>query len=127
MTRSLLPALVLAATLAATAAPVATPAPAPAAAERAQATFCLGTGAPWRRGTSRGSRYAISLGRGVTCAFARTWVARLSAKAATRPAQTLRGPAGFTCVVTLPYSGKAAVGACGRAGGKGFGWAPKWS
>jgi hypothetical protein len=90
-----------------------------------QLTPCIATGTPWRRGTSRGNKYVITR-RNVTCAFAKTWVTRLSGRRATRPAQSIPGPRGWICIVTAQYNGKAAIGACGR-GGKGFGWAPKFS
>jgi hypothetical protein len=89
-------------------------------------TLCIATGTPWRRGTSRGNKYVITR-RNVTCAFATTWVTRLSARRATRPAQSIPGPRGWICIVTAPYAGKAAIGACGRGSGTGFGWAPKFS
>ena len=93
----------------------------------ARAALCQGTGAPWRRGASRGTRYVIS-STGVSCAFVRPWVARLSAKPVTRSGQRLSGgPSGYVCAATVPISGKAAIGACGRSGGKGFAWAPKVS
>lgn len=92
----------------------------------AELTTCIATGAPWRRGTSRGNKYVITR-RNVTCAFAKTWVARLSGRTATRPAQRITGPRGWICIVTAPYAGKAAIGACGRGTGTGFGWAPKFS
>ena len=126
MTCPLLLVLALGAVLATGAAPAAGSTTAPASAERAEAAaLCLGTGAPWRRGSSRGDKYVLSLGRPVTCAFARTWVARLSAKPARRTGQRLTGPRGFNCLVTLPYAGKAAVGACGGAGGEGLRLGPE--
>lgn len=91
-----------------------------------EATLCIATGASWRRGTARGNKYVITR-RNVTCAFARTWVARLSGRRATRPAQRVAGPAGWICLVTAPYAGKAAIGACGRGSGTGFAWGPKFS
>ena len=91
-----------------------------------QLTPCIATGTPWRRGTSRGNKYVITR-RNVTCAFAKTWVTRLSGRPATRPAQRIAGPRGWICIVTAQYNGKAAIGACGRGSGKGFGWAPKFS
>ena len=91
-----------------------------------QLTPCIGTGASWRRGTSRGNKYVITR-RNVTCAFAKTWVTRLSSRPATRPAQRIAGPRGWICIVTAPYAGKAAIGACGRGSGTGFAWAPKFS
>jgi hypothetical protein len=89
-------------------------------------SLCIATGTPWRRGTARGNKYVITR-RNVTCAFAKTWVTRLSARRATRPAQSIPGPRGWICIVTAPYAGKAAIGACGRGAGTGFGWAPKFS
>ncbi len=89
-------------------------------------TPCIGTGTPWRRGTSRGNKYVITR-RNVTCAFAKTWVTRLSGRRATRPAQSIAGPRGWICIVTASYNGKAAIGACGRGSGTGFAWAPKFS
>jgi hypothetical protein len=89
-------------------------------------TPCIATGASWRRGTSRSNKYVITR-RNVTCAFAKTWVSRLSGRSATRPAQRIAGPRGWICIVTAPYAGKAAIGACGRGTGTGFGWAPKFS
>ena len=98
-----------------------------AAPDRAEAaTFCLGTGAQWRRGTARGTTYVITVSRGVTCAFAKPWVRRLSARRASRSGQALAGPPGYQCRVTIPFGGKAAGGACGRSGGRGFGWVPKF-
>jgi hypothetical protein len=91
-----------------------------------QLTPCIATGTPWRRGTSRGNKYVITRSN-VTCAFAKTWVTRLSGRPATRPAQRIAGPRGWICIVTAQYNGKAAIGACGRGNGKGFGWAPKFS
>lgn len=93
---------------------------------REDATFCLGTGAPWKRGTSTGTTYVITVSRGVTCAFAKPWVRRLSARRASRSGQPLAGPPGYQCRVTIPFGGKAAGGACGRGGGRGFGWVPKF-
>ena len=93
---------------------------------RSCATPCIATGAPWRRGTSRGNKYVITR-RNVSCAFAKTWVTRLSGRRATRPAQSIPGPRGWICIVTAPFAGKAAIGACGRGSGTGFGWAPKFS
>ena len=95
-------------------------------AEAEAATFCLGTGAQWRRGTARGTTYVITVSRGVTCAFAKPWVRRLTARPATRSGQVLSGPLGYQCRVTIPFGGKAAGGACGRSGGRGFGWVPKF-
>ena len=92
----------------------------------AELTPCIATGASWRRGTSRGNKYVITR-RNVSCAFAKTWVTRLSGRRATRPAQSIAGPRGWICIVTAPYAGKAAIGACGRGIGTGFGWAPKFS
>ncbi len=89
-------------------------------------TPCIATGTPWRRGTSRGNKYVITR-RNVTCAFAKTWVTRLSGRRATRPAQSIAGPRGWICIVTASYNGKAAIGACGRGSGTGFAWAPKFS
>ena len=57
-----------------------------------QLSLCIATGAPWRRGTARGNKYVITR-RNVTCAFAKTWVARLSGRRVTRPAQSIPGPA----------------------------------
>ena len=91
-----------------------------------QLTPCIATGATWRRGTSRGNKYVITR-RNVSCAFAKTWVARLSGRSASRPGQRIAGPRGWICIVTAPYNGKAAIGACGRGSGTGFGWAPKFS
>ena len=90
-----------------------------------QLTPCIATGASWRRGTARGNKYVITR-RNVGCAFAKTWVARLSGRSASRPAQRISGPRGYVCIVTAPYQGKAAIGACGRGSGTGFGWAPKF-
>ena len=90
------------------------------------ATFCLGTGAQWRRGTARGTTYVITVSRGVTCAFAKPWVRRLSGRPASRSGQALSGPPGYQCRVTIPFGGKAAGGACGRSSGRGFGWVPKF-
>ena len=87
---------------------------------------CIAIGTPWRRGTSRGNKYVITRSN-VTCAFAKPWVTRLSGRPATRPAQRIVGPRGWICIVTASYNGKAAIGACGRGSGKGFGWAPKFS
>ena len=95
-------------------------------AEAEAATFCLGTGAQWRRGTARGTTYVITVSRGVTCAFAKPWVRRLTARPATRSGQVLSGPPGYQCRVTIPFGGKAAGGACGRSGDRGFGWVPKF-
>ena len=89
------------------------------------ATFCLGTGAEWRRGTARVT-YVITCSRGVTCAFAKPWVRRLSGRPASRSGQALAGPPGYQCRVTIPFGGKAAGGACGRSGGRGFGWVPRF-
>ena len=97
-----------------------------AQAEAEAATFCLGTGAEWRQGTRRGTTYVITVSRGVTCAFAKPWVRRLTARRATRSGQALSGPPGYQCRVTIPFGGKAAGGACGRSGGRGFGWVPKF-
>jgi hypothetical protein len=94
--------------------------------EAEAATFCLGTGAQWRRGTTRGTTYVITVSRGVTCAFAKPWVRRLTARPARRSGQALSGPPGYQCRVTIPFGGKAAGGACGRSGGRGFGWVPKF-
>jgi hypothetical protein len=96
----------------------------PAKAEAA--TFCLGTGAQWRQGTRRGTTYVITVSRGVTCSFAKPWVRRLTARPASRSGQALAGPRGYQCRVTIPFGGKAAGGACGRSGGRGFGWVPKF-
>ena len=129
MTRLTRLAIVPAAAFAASLAAAGTPEEARAAesAGEARAALCQGTGAPWRRGSSRSTRYVIS-STGVTCAFVRPWVARLSAKAVTRSGQPLSGgPAGYVCAATVPLAGKAAIGACGRSGGKGFAWAPKVS
>jgi len=93
--------------------------------EAEAATFCLGTGAQWRRGTARGTTYVITVSRGVTCAFAKPWVRRLSGRPASRSGQALSGPPGYQCRVTIPFGGKAAGGACGRSG-RGFGWVPKF-
>jgi hypothetical protein len=90
------------------------------------ATFCLGTGAQWRQGTRRGTTYVITVSRGVTCAFAKPWVRRLTARPASRSGQALAGPSGYQCRVTIPFGGKAAGGACGRSSGRGFGWVPKF-
>jgi hypothetical protein len=90
------------------------------------ATPCIATGASWRRGTARGNKYVITR-RNVTCAFAKTWVTRLSGRRATRPAQSIPGPRGWICIVTAPYAGRAAIGACGRGAGTGFAWGPKFS
>ena len=117
-------ALLVALAAACTAAPASAQQEAPARTEAAP--FCLGTGAQWRRGTTRGTTYVISLGRGTTCAFARPWVRRLSARRASRSGQALSGPPGYQCRVTIPFGGKAAGGACGRSGGRGFGWVPKF-
>ena len=95
-------------------------------AEAEAATFCLGTGAQWRRGTARGTTYVITVSRGVTCAFAKPWVRRLTARPATRSGQVLSGPPGYQCRVAIPFGGKAAGGACGRSGGRGFGGVPKF-
>ena len=95
-------------------------------AEAEAATFCLGTGAQWRRGTARGTTYVITVSRGVTCAFAKPWVRRLSGRPASRSGQALSGPPGYQCRVTIPFGGKAAGGACGRSSGRGFGWVPKF-
>jgi hypothetical protein len=89
-------------------------------------TPCIATGASWRRGTRRGNKYVITR-RNVTCAFAKTWVTRLSGRRATRPAQSIPGPRGWICIVTAPYAGRAAIGACGRGSGTGFAWGPKFS
>jgi hypothetical protein len=98
-----------------------------AAPDRAEAArFCLGTGAQWRRGPARGTTYVITVSRGVTCAFAKPWVRRLTARPASRSGQALTGPRGYQCRVTIPFGGKAAGGACGRSGGRGFGWVPKF-
>ena len=91
-----------------------------------QLTPCIAIGASWRRGPTRGNKYVITR-RNVTCAFAKTWVTRLSERPATRPGQRISGPRGWICIVTAQYNGKAAIGACGRGSGKGFGWAPKFS
>jgi hypothetical protein len=66
---------------------------------------------------------------GVTCAFAKTWTARLSGRSVSRPGQRLTGaPRGYVCIATLPLNGKAAIGACARgSSGAGFGWAPALS
>jgi hypothetical protein len=127
MTRLTRLALVPAAALAASFAAAGMPEEARSAGSAAEAgtALCLGRGAPWQRGSTRGTRYVVS-STGVTCAFVRPWVARLSAKPVTRSGQRLSGgPAGYVCAATVPLSGKAAVGACGRTGGKGFAWAPK--
>ena len=89
-------------------------------------TPCIAIGTPWRRGTSRGNKYVITR-RNVTCAFAKTWVTRLSGRRATRPAQSIAGPRGWICIVTASYNGRAAIGACGRGSGTGFAWGPKFS
>lgn len=90
-------------------------------------TRCIGTGAAWHRGTASGSRYAI-IARGVTCTFAKRWVARLSRFDVMIPGQRLTtGPAGYKCIATVPVDGKAKIGACGSSGGRGFSWAPKYS
>ena len=122
---AILPAAAFAASLGAAGAPE--EARSAESASEARAALCQGTGAPWRRGSTRGTRYVIA-STGLTCAFVRPWVARLSAKSATRSGQPLAGgPAGYLCAATVPLSGKAAIGACGRSGGKGFAWAPKVS
>ena len=90
-----------------------------------QLTACIATGAPWRRGTARGNKYVITR-RNVSCAFAKTWVPRLSARRVSRTAQSIPGPRGWICIATAPLGGKAAIGACGRGGATGFGWAPKF-
>jgi hypothetical protein len=90
-----------------------------------QLTPCIATGRAWSRGPRHGNKYVITR-RNVTCAFAKTWVTRLSGRRATHPAQSIPGPRGWICIVTAPYNGRATIGACGRGSGTGFGWAPKF-
>ena len=97
-----------------------------ASAEAEAATFCLGTGAQWRQGTRRGTTYVITVSRGVTCAFAKPWVRRLTGRRASRSGQVLAGPRGFQCRVTIPFGGKATGGVCAGSRARGFGWVPKF-
>jgi hypothetical protein len=108
----------------ATNAAVATPeATAPAA-----AACTTATGARWRWGRKSGTSYIVDRHGAVTCAFARLWIKRLTAK---RPIgsgheRTIPGgPARWRCSTSFPVRfPRAWVGICAK-NGRTFHWRPR--
>jgi hypothetical protein len=86
---------------------------------------CVANGESWHLGAKGGSTYAVLVKGSTTCAFARTWVRRLTGSAVSRPGTVLHGPSGWHCIATLPVAGKALFGACAHGRGTGFSWVPK--
>jgi hypothetical protein len=90
--------------------------PAGAVASRSDTT-CLGLpGKPWKDLYGKtGTKYDVSA-RGVTCAFVKPWVVKLSGTH--KPTQLLAGgPSGWRCVA---QGGAKALGFVCSQGGKGF-------
>jgi hypothetical protein len=87
------------------------------AASSSVSTACTGlAGAKWKASGGRtGTKYVAGV-RGVTCAFVKRWVARLSGLHKANATIT-GGPSGFTCRAAQRQAGEAFYGfACYRAG-----------
>jgi hypothetical protein len=103
----------------------------PAAARPSQAAAqCIATGARTTQPGHPTNKYVVSV-RQVTCAFAKSWVARLSYKPTVLKAggglrPLTGGPAGFKCIAIGVVAPHTAVGQCFKSAGKiQFGWYPK--
>jgi hypothetical protein len=87
------------------------------------ATGCSFTGAKWQADGKRGTRYAVTVLRGVTCAQAETLVRPLTHKPSRGPQTRVAAPQGWLCLSFSPRGSRVSAGACARLG-KRVSWEP---
>ena len=79
-------------------------------------TSCTATGAPVTLGGHTTSTYSIDLSAGVTCAFAKPWVTRLSSKPVDPTSGEISdGPPGWYCQRAGRLEKRAEVGSCSHS------------
>jgi hypothetical protein len=87
------------------------------------ATGCSFTGAKWQADGKKGTRYAVTVVRGVTCAQAVTLVRPLTHKPSRGPQTRVAAPRGWLCLSFSPSGARVESGACARLG-KRVAWEP---
>jgi hypothetical protein len=85
---------------------------------------CLAQGARYAEGDKTTTTYEIQSIKGVTCAFARSWVARLTYQRVQADKSLSGGPPGWICGSL--GRGRASTGFCQKSGGGYFWWKPKF-
>jgi hypothetical protein len=87
------------------------------------ATGCGFTGAKWQADGKRGTHYAVTVLRGVTCAQAMTLARPLTHKPSRGPQTRVAAPKGWLCLSFSRRGARVSAGACARLG-KRVAWEP---